>query len=43
MLQFEPNVRTIIENFCDYIKTNYDKVFADIVLLNIQEEAKFVS
>ncbi|CDW82921.1 UNKNOWN [Stylonychia lemnae] len=37
-LQFEPNVRTIIGNFCSYLKTNYEAIYAGTVLMCLQDE-----
>lgn len=37
-LSFEPNVRTIINNFCQYLKTNYEIIFAETVLMCLQDE-----
>lgn len=37
-LQFEPHVQTIIDNFCNYLKTNFDIIYAETVLMNLPEE-----
>ena len=39
-MQFEPNMKNIIENFCIYIRTYYEKIFAQMILSNLQEEPK---
>ncbi len=36
-------MQTIIDNFCSYLKTNFDIIYADTVLMNIPDDEIFVN